>query len=144
MFVTPTIIREEFAMVLKGSLAYITFMCRLVRHKQLQKALLQLFLLAVNDHDYKRLDTSLCSTKSWSRIGSLWKFRWFALKYFFGLSFKYFISQKTLELGVALPSRPHCCAPGGNCIFWLQATDHRRNSWLSEVQVHTDSVIQIN
>jgi len=29
-------------------------------------------------------------------------------------------------------------------VFWLQATDQRRNSWLSEVYVHTDSVIQIN
>jgi len=28
-------------------------------------------------------------------------------------------------------------------IFWLQATDQRRNSWLSVVHVQTDSVIQI-
>jgi len=29
-------------------------------------------------------------------------------------------------------------------VFWLQATDQRGNSWLSEVNVHIDSVIQIN
>jgi len=40
----------------------------LVRQKQLRKALLQLFLLAVIDYDQKRSVTSLYSTKSWSRI----------------------------------------------------------------------------
>jgi len=37
---------------------------KLVRQQQLRKALLQLFLLAVIDYDYKRSDTSLYSTKS--------------------------------------------------------------------------------
>jgi len=29
-------------------------------------------------------------------------------------------------------------------VFWLRAADQRRNSWLSEVYVHTNSVVQIN
>jgi len=29
-------------------------------------------------------------------------------------------------------------------VFWLRATDQRRNSWLSEVHVHINSVIQMN
>jgi len=29
-------------------------------------------------------------------------------------------------------------------VFWLRATDQRTNSWLSEVYVDTNSVIQIN
>jgi len=52
---------------------------KLVRQKQLQKALLQLFLPTVID-DYKRSDTSFHSTKSWSRKGPMREFRWFALK----------------------------------------------------------------
>ena len=56
--------------------------------------------------DYKRTDTSLYSTKSWSWIRSLRQFRWFALKYFFGLYFKYFINLKTLELGWHCPRCP--------------------------------------
>ena len=44
---------------------------KLVRQNQLRKASLQLFLLAVIDYDQKRPDTSLYSTKSWSRISSL-------------------------------------------------------------------------
>ena len=58
--------------------------------------------------DYKRTDTSFYSTKSWSRIRSLGQFRWFALKYFFGLYFKDFINLKTLELGRHCPR----CPPG--------------------------------
>jgi len=70
---------------------------KLARQKQQRKALLQLFLLAVID--YKRSGTSLYSTKSWSRTDFLRQFRWFELKYFFGLYFKYFINLKTLVLG---------------------------------------------
>jgi len=109
-----------------------------VRWKQLRKALLELFLLVVID--CKRSDTSLFSTKSWSRIGSLRQFRWFPLKYFFSLHFKYFINLKTLESGGLCPLATRLVATA----FWLQATDQRRNSRLSEVYVHTDSVIQIN
>jgi len=29
-------------------------------------------------------------------------------------------------------------------VFWLRATDKRRNSWLSEAHPYTDSVIKIN
>jgi len=49
---------------------------------------------------------------------------------FFGLHFKYFIILKTLELGVALSRCPHSFAPIVATVFWLQATDQRRNSWL--------------
>jgi len=73
----------------------------------------QLFLPAVID-DYKRSDTSFYSNKSWSRIGSLRQFRWFALKYFFGLYFKFSIDLQTLEVGVVLPR----CSP------WLRALCH--------------------
>jgi len=76
-----------------------------VRQKQLRKGLLQLFLPVFID-DYKRSDTSLYSTKSWSRMGSLRQLRWFTLKYFFSLYFKYFINLQTLESGVALPRCP--------------------------------------
>ena len=79
---------------------------KLVRQKQLRKALLQLFFLAAIDYDYKRSDTSLCSTISWNRIGSLRQFRWFALTCIFGLYFKYFINLKTLTLGVAMLRLP--------------------------------------
>jgi len=48
-------------------------------------------------NNYRRSDTSLYSTKSWRRIGSWRQCRWFALKYFFGLYFKYLINLKTLE-----------------------------------------------
>ena len=44
-----------------------------------------MFLPAFIDYDYKRSDKSFYSTKSLSRIGSLREFRWFALKYLFGL-----------------------------------------------------------
>jgi len=77
----------------------------LVRQQQLRKTLLQLFLPAVID-DYKRSDASFYSTKSWSRMGSLRQFRWFARKDFFGLYLKYFINLQILELGVALPRCP--------------------------------------
>jgi len=107
------------------------------------KSVTQLFLPAVIDYDYKRSDTSLYSTKCWSRKGSLRQFRWFALTYFFGLYFKYFINLKTVESVVALTR----CPPATRLVatvFWLRATDQRRSSWMSEVHVHTDSVIQIN
>ena len=78
---------------------------KLVRHKQVGKALFQLFLPAVID-DYKRSDRSSYSTKSWGRMSSLRQFRWFALKHFFDLYFKYFINLQILELGVALPRCP--------------------------------------
>ena len=90
--------------------------------------------------DYKRLDTSLYLTKRWSRMGSLRQFRWFVLKCFFGLYSKYFINLKSLQLGGHCPR----CPPLSTTVLWLQATDRRRNSWLSEVYVHTDLVIQIN
>jgi len=56
--------------------------------------------------DYKRSDTSLYSTKSWSRISSLRQFHWFALKYFIGLYFKYSINLRTKELGEHCPRSP--------------------------------------
>ena len=65
------------------------------------------------------------------------QFRWFPLKYFFGLYFKYFINLKILELGVALPRSTHSYAPGGNRIL---IAGYRP----AQVQVHTESVIQIN
>jgi len=71
---------------------------------------------------YKRSDTSLYSTKRWSRISSLREFRWFALKYFFGLYFKYFINLKTFRLGDIVPISPlasHLVA----IVFWLRVTD---------------------
>jgi len=89
----------------------------LVRQKQLRKALRQLFLFVVIDYDYKRSNTSLRSTKSQSRIGSLRQIRWFALKYFFGLYFKYFINLKILELGWHCPTVSHSYTPGGNRIL---------------------------
>ena len=89
---------------------------KLVRQKPLRKALLQLFLPGVID-DYKRSDTSFYSIKRWSRMGSLRQLRWFAVKYFFGLYFKYFINLKTLELGVALPRAFPGYASCGNGIL---------------------------
>jgi len=65
------------------------------------------------------------------------------MKYFFGLYFKYFISLKTLEMEGFAPLSPTATRLVAT-VFWLQATDQRRNSWLSEVHVHTDLVIQIN
>ena len=64
--------------------------------------------------DYKRSDTIFHSTKSWSRMGSLRQFRWFALKYSFGLYFKCFINLKTLELGWLCPVALPGYAPCGN------------------------------
>jgi len=100
-------------------------------------------LPAVTDCDYKRSDTSLCSTKSWSRIGSLRKCRWFALKYFFGLYFKYFINLKTLELGLALPVALPGYAPGGNRIL-IEGCRPAQEFVIERTYVHTDSVIQTN
>jgi len=34
--------------------------------------------------------------------------------------------------------------PKATRLFWLRATDQRRNSWLNEVYLHADSVILIN
>jgi len=52
-------------------------------------------------------------------IGYLRQFRWFALQYFFGLCFKYFINLETLEFGVALPRCPPqlraWCQPYSDC-----------------------------
>ena len=79
------------------------------------KSLTPIVLLAVID--YKRSGTSLSSTKICSRIGSLRQFRWFALKYFFGSYFKYFINLKTSELGQHCPRCPYGNAPGGNQIM---------------------------
>jgi len=39
---------------------------------------------------------------------------------------------------------PHVATRLVATVFWLRATDQRRNSWLSKVHVHTNSVIQIN
>jgi len=77
-------------------------------------------------------------------VGSLRKFCWFVLKYFFGLCFKYFIKLKSLEMRWHCPVDTPLATRLVANIFWLLATDQRRNSWLSEVHVHTDSVIQIN
>ena len=67
--------------------------------------------------DYKRSHTSLYSIKSWIRIGTLRQCHWFALKYFLGLYFKYFINLKSLELGGHCPRRPPGYVPGGNRIL---------------------------
>ena len=67
--------------------------------------------------DYKRSDTSFYSTKSWSRMGSLRQFRWFALKYFFGLYLKYFLHLQTLESGWHCPVALPGYAPCGNRIL---------------------------
>jgi len=69
---------------------------KLVRQKQLQKALL-LFLLAVID--YKRSNTSLYSTKSWSRIGSLRQFRWFALSISLAYTSDILLTRKSWNWG---------------------------------------------
>jgi len=71
--------------------------------KTAAKSVTPIVLLVVID--YRRSDTSLYWTKSCSGIGSLRQVRWFVLKYFFGVYFKYFINLKTLELG-ALPPLP--------------------------------------
>jgi len=105
-------------------------------------ALLQLFVPGVID-DYKRSDTNFYSTKTWSRMGSLKQFRWFALKYLFGLHFKYFIKLQTLELGWHCPVALPGYAPCGNRIL-ISGAGQRRNSWWSDVHVHIDSVNQIN
>jgi len=90
--------------------------------------------------DYTRSDTSLYSTESWSRICSLRQFRWLALKYFFGLYFKYFINWKLWNWGDVSPLATCLVAT----VSWLQVTDQRSHSWLSEGCMHTDLVIQIN
>jgi len=71
------------------------------------------------------------------------QFRLFALKYIFGFYFKYFINMETWELEDIVPVAPLVTRLVAT-VFWLQVTDQRRHSWLSEVYVHTDLVIQIN
>jgi len=89
-------------------------------------------------------DTSLYSTKSWSRKVSWGSF--VDLHWSISLAFIWNISL-TWELR---NWEGHClrCPPMSTRLlateFWLQVTDQRRHSWLSEVYVHTDSVIQIN
>jgi len=45
---------------------------------------------------------------------------------------------------MTLPPFSHLATRLVATVFWLQVTDQRRHSWLSEVYVHTDSVIHIN
>ena len=103
-----------------------------------EKRYFNYFYLRVIDH--KRSATSLYSTKSWSRINSLRQFRWFALKYFIGLHFKYFINLRTKELGGHCHRSPPGYAPGGNRILIAGY----RSAQAFVIYVHTDSVIQIN
>jgi len=105
-----------------------------VRQKQLRKALLQLFLPVVID-DYKRSDASSYSTESWSRMGSLRQFRWFALSISLACTSNIFLTCKLWNWGGIAPLRSLATRLVAT-VFWLRATDQRRNSWLSEVHVH--------